>query len=407
VYRYTLKHPAGNLNQQSGVFSTIPSEQRRFEGGERSRPSPQAGGTAIVEKTERQRKATGLPPLPPPERTEGARGRGGVFTSLDYRLTQGENKKSPFKKFWTGYVSSVNDTYRFRAVIAGHIIKLYKYSDLQVCQKGKTCKDRQKREDRTEEEKQRDRKRNLRRARDGLIDSINANVDRPWGEMLKFFTMSFKDDIFDLKQANGEFNKFIKRVEYHIKRKVHYTVIARFQDGKRPGGKAGGRDGVIHYHVLFYDLPYVPHEKLTAIWDRGFVWINAVDDVDNVGVYMVEGYMGKEMDDERLNGQKHYWSSRGLSRPVVMYGREDLSAKLGIQNREPVYRRPFVSEYVGVVVYEQYNLKREGKEHERKKSGASGNSGSSGSHYETPWAGVGLVPPLREGIPERRSTAGL
>ena len=157
MYRYTLKHPAGNLNHGSGAFSTIPSE--RASSRERSRPSPQASGTAIVEKTERQPKATSLPPLPPPERTAGARGRGGDTTSLDYRLTQGENKKTPFKKTWTGYVSSVNDTYHFRAVIAGHIIKLYKYSDLQVCQKGKSCENRKKREDRTEEEKQRDRKR--------------------------------------------------------------------------------------------------------------------------------------------------------------------------------------------------------------------------------------------------------
>ena len=253
-----------------------------------------------------------------------------------------------------------------RAISSNSISTLtYRYA-----RKGRSCENRKKREDRTEEEKQKDRKKNLWRARNGLIDTINANVDRPWGERLKFFTMSFKDDIFDLKEANREFNKFIKRLEYHIKRKVHYTVIARFQDGKRPGGKVGGRDGVIHYHVLFYDLPYVPHEKLTAIWDRGFVWINAVDDVDNLGVYMVEGYMGKEIDDERLNGQKHYWSSRGLSRPVVMYGREDLSAKLGIQGREPVDRKTFVSEYVGVVVYEQYNLKREGKDYARKKKSA-------------------------------------
>jgi len=329
-------------------------------------------------------------------------------TLLDYRLTQGENKKSPFEKTWTGYISSVNDTYHFRAVIAGHIIKLYKYTDLQVCQKGKSCENRKKREDRTEEEKQKDRKKNLWRARNSLIDTINANVDRPWGERLKFFTMSFKDDIFDLKEANRQFNKFIKRLEYHIKRKIHYTVIARFQDGKRPGGKVGGRDGVIHYHVLFYDLPFVPHEKLTGIWDRGFVWINAVDDVDNLGVYMVSGYMGNEIDDERLNGQKHYWSSRRLAKAAVIYGREDLSVKLGLQNREPVKRKVFVSEHVGVVVYEQYNLKREGKEYGRKKKGGtSGIGGSSGSDYGTPWAGVGLVPWLPKGIPEGRSTVGL
>jgi hypothetical protein len=328
-------------------------------------------------------------------------------TLLDYRLTQGETKRVPFKGIYN-YVSSANDRYLFRAIIAGHVIKLYKYSTVQVCQKGKACKDRQKREDRTEEEKQRDRKRNLWRARNGLIDTINANVDRPWGELLKFFTMSFSDDIFDLKEANREFNKFIKRLEYHIKRKIHYTVIARFQDGKRPGGKAGGRDGVIHYHVLFYDLPYVPHEKLTGIWGRGFVWINAVDDVDNLGVYMVEGYMGKEMEDARLNGQKHYWSSRGLAKPLVMYGREDLSVKLGIQGREPVYRKSFVSDYVGVVDYEQYNLKREGKVHARKKKGRStGMRGSSGNDNGAPRAGVGLVPSLREGVPPGRGAVGL
>jgi hypothetical protein len=48
---------------------------------------------------------------------------------------------------------------------------------------------------------------------------------------------------------------------------------------------------------------------------------------------------------------------------------EKVPYKLGIQNREPVYRKSFVSDYVGVVDYEQYNLKREGKVYERKKKG--------------------------------------
>jgi len=54
-------------------------------------------------------------------------------TLLDYRLTQGENKKNPFKDIYN-YVSSANDTYLFRAIIAGRVIKLYKYSTVQVCQ---------------------------------------------------------------------------------------------------------------------------------------------------------------------------------------------------------------------------------------------------------------------------------
>lgn len=138
--------------------------------------------------------------LPRGRRERG--GGSGATTLLDSRLTQGENKKNLFEKTWTGYVSSINDTYRSRAIITGHIIKLYRYNDVQVCQKGKTYENRKKREDRTEEEKQKDRKKNLLRARNALIDTINANADRPWGERLKFFTMSFKEDIFDLKEAN-------------------------------------------------------------------------------------------------------------------------------------------------------------------------------------------------------------
>jgi hypothetical protein len=67
-----------------------------------------------------------------------------------------------------------------------------------------------------------------------------------------------------------------------------------------------------------------------------------------------------------------------------------------------------VSDYVGVVDYEQYNLKREGKVHARKKKGRStGMRGSSRDGDGTPGAGVGLVPSLREGIPEGRGTVGL
>jgi hypothetical protein len=416
--KFTRTSAANDLESWVDVAKEIFSAPSKGPGGEKA-------SAFVLDKqppqTSRASRVPEPPPLPGASNERGAVGgpaRGvpgvdaasverGCTTLLDYRLTQGEKKKGSFYKSWRGYVPSTVDTYQQRAVIAGHVIKLYKYHTPQVCQRGKTCKKRMKREDRTEKDKQSDRRKNLFRARYGFMDTINANVGRPWGELLKFFTMSFKNDIFNLKQANRQFNKFIKRLEYHIERKVHYTVIARFQDGKRPGGKAGGRDGVIHYHVLFYDLPYVPHEKLTAIWGQGFVWINAVGDVDNVGVYMVEGYMGKEMDDKRLNGQKHYWSSRGLMKPEVMYGTKDLRKSLGIEDREPVYRSTFTSDYVGVVDYEQYNLKREGKVYARKKKSAStGVSRPSTNDNGSSGTGLDMVLPLRKGVSPGGSAVG-
>ena len=44
----------------------------------------------------------------------------GSSSLLDYTLTQGEKEKASFKRFWRGYVSSLIDTYQFRAVVAGH-----------------------------------------------------------------------------------------------------------------------------------------------------------------------------------------------------------------------------------------------------------------------------------------------
>ncbi len=309
-----------------------------------------------------------------------------------------------------GYVPWSRDTYRYRAVIAGDVIEVYEYRNFQVSQKGKSIRDRQKREDRTDEDREKDRKRNLWRARKGLIRTINANVGQHGTERTKFFTMTLdsEHETFDLKEGNREFNKFIKRLEYHLKRKVHYTAITRFQDGHRPGGKTQGREGVIHHHVVFYDMPYVPHEKLAAIWGRGFVWINAVDDVDNLGVYVVEGYMGKEIDDTRLNGQKHYWSSRGLVKPREICGNDDPTIRLGIQEREPVYQKTFTSDYVGTVHYRQFNLKREGKSYERKKkeSRSAGEPRASTNDNGAPGSWVGVVSPLREGVPQRRSQVG-
>ena len=115
------------------LFNNSERARALIEGGERSRPSPQASGTAIVEKTERHSEVAGLSPLPPPARTEGARGRGGVLNLI--------NTSQLTKK--------VLKTYSAKCVISGDHAETYEYHKAQTgCETGEA-----RRSQRTEEKR--------------------------------------------------------------------------------------------------------------------------------------------------------------------------------------------------------------------------------------------------------------
>jgi hypothetical protein len=179
-----------------------------------------------------------------------------------------------------------------------------------------------------------------------------------WGrELPKFLTLTFSEDIKDFKTANYEFKKFHQRVSYRIGYKLKYTVVIQFQDGERKRGREGGRGGVIHFHVVLYNMPFIPADDLSKIWGEGFIKINAIDNVDNLGAYIVGGYMCKKFDDERYNGQKRYFSSRGLYEPLEVKSVRPID--LGEFTEEnKVYETSFENEYTGIIHYTQYNLRR-------------------------------------------------
>src|SRR5690625_7282381 len=57
--------------------------------------------------------------------------------------------------------------------------------------------------------------------------------------------------------------------------------------------------GAIHYHVIFYNLPYISFNQLLEVWQhkneqRG-LRINAIKEIDNVGSYVTK-YISKEIE---------------------------------------------------------------------------------------------------------------
>src|SRR5690625_6245854 len=114
----------------------------------------------------------------------------------------------------------------------------------------------------TKEERQARDKQNLQyslsRTIRNLRRTINANVGQ-WGDYFpKFMTLTFKQNIKDHKTANDEFKKFIQRLNYRVtgqKRAVlKYTAVVERQ-----------RREAIHYHVIFYNLPYTAVKELLHV----------------------------------------------------------------------------------------------------------------------------------------------
>lgn len=182
----------------------------------------------------------------------------------------------------------------------------------------------------------------ITRTRNMVRRLILANFDNN----SKFVTLTFSENITEVKEANSYFDKFIKRL-----RRKHenfkYLAVLEFQ-----------KRGAVHYHMLS-NLPYIKSSELSEIWREGFVKINRISHVDNVGAYVIK-YMTKDVMDERLFNNKSYNCSKGLEKPVTLRGElaEEIIKMYISKNDKEVFANSYISEHLGQITYKEYNLKR-------------------------------------------------
>ena len=258
-----------------------------------------------------------------------------------------------------------------KIVKSGNVTEVYSYENgVKVGEQMPACHNVKKdTEEITKEERQaRDRQnlqRSLSRTIRNLRRSINANIGA-WGDYFpKFMTLTFKQNIKDHKTANDEFKKFIQRLNYRVtgqKRAVlKYTCVVERQ-----------KRGAIHYHVIFYNLPYTPFNELLDVWQnkneqRG-LRINAIKEIDNVGSYVTK-YISKEIqalkdgeNGEREKDKKIYFQSRGLKKPSEEKITEDEIKKVmkNLSKADKVFQSEFENEYVGKIKYTQIREVKKG-----------------------------------------------
>lgn len=179
----------------------------------------------------------------------------------------------------------------YKAILSGAILELFIYKGYQIPFSLVSSQHRAKRE---------------------LIRRINSNAGQWYDESLKkfylplFLTLTFAENMTDVNQANLLFKDFIKRFSYHFmgskKSILKYSCVIEFQER-----------GAVHYHLVLYNVPFINniHDQISNVWGHGFIFINAIKEVRNIGSYVTK-YMTKDMRDERLKGRKSHFSSRGL-----------------------------------------------------------------------------------------------
>lgn len=85
-----------------------------------------------------------------------------------------------------------------------------------------------------------------------------------------FVTLTFRDHIDDIVIANREFEKFIKRLKYYFEKVDSSFELKYLAVNERT------KKNRVHYHVIFFNFPYINKSILEAVWKNGFVDIRLI-----------------------------------------------------------------------------------------------------------------------------------
>lgn len=200
---------------------------------------------------------------------------------------------------------------------------------------------------------------NLNKTKHSLRQLINCNVDYVKRFNNKFVTFTYANapEGEDIVKCKDDLKKFMKRLKYHLKLStLKYCYVSEIQHNRQKKYN----ETVWHFHIIFFNLPYVDFNDLNTLWGYGSTKINCIDKVDNVGAYVVK-YMQKDMQETSYNMDMYGCSRGNLERPIKISTDsevDDILYHLEQIKKLPQYESNSTSEYYGNVTYKQYNYLR-------------------------------------------------
>lgn len=206
------------------------------------------------------------------------------------------------------------------------------------------------------EKSKKNREQTVRRSKARVKKIISTNHTRFMRELGAryfpiFITLTSRELITDLTYFNREFSKYISRLNYLAfrakKNLLKYLVVIEFQ-----------KRGAIHYHALFFNMPYIKniYDRMRDIWEFGSSNIKTIKDLDSIPSYVTK-YMTKEEHQEKLARRKSYFTSRGLSKPVEIKDERIVNAVLEeLTDRYKVFEKENKHEYYKTIKVAKHKL---------------------------------------------------
>lgn len=187
---------------------------------------------------------------------------------------------------------------RCKCITSGEVVELYFYRVPINCDKRnvKIVKDKDRNNDKRND--------NLLRARRNVRHIIWSNM----GEYTKFITLTYKDTVLDIKKVKRDLQTFFQS----MRRKGYDMKYLYVLENQKERGKREGNEGSLHVHIVLFIDKFIPLDILRNSWKHGFVKINSIDNVNNLGAYVCK-YITK--DTVQNFGQHTYFTSLGLNKP--------------------------------------------------------------------------------------------
>lgn len=210
-----------------------------------------------------------------------------------------------------------------------------------------------------------------------LRDLINCNITDV--KKVHWCTLTYADNMQDLKKLKNDFNNFWKRFKEYCK--INNYIIPEYINAVEPQER-----GAWHIHLLILwniEAPYIPHEVFWKLWspkgykqNKDFVKIQSlyVDGkaIDNVGAYLTT-YLTDTISENEHKREKHnrlklyptgmnvFRTSKGIKRPEIEYMSEGFARKK-VSSAKLTYEKRIVLEnkesgYSNELIYKYYNTK--------------------------------------------------
>lgn len=175
--------------------------------------------------------------------------------------------------------------------------------------------------------------RNLQRARQNLRRIVWSNNNK----FTKFLTLTYKANMQDLKIFYKDWQSFTR----NLKRngiQLKYLYVIEYQER-----------GAIHCHCVIFNQEYIPTKVIENAWGKGFVKLNCIKDVDNLGAYVCK-YLTKKTLSEYCS--KSYHTSRGLKKPIEAKKNSTTSnsaiPEKVLANKQETYHNTYIIPHIDV-----------------------------------------------------------